>query len=71
MCKRVVHNLSFSQQIAILDSTVSIGSGSAIRRALKPEIIIGTLNYEKAEFTADECYKILEESSGKNCNRTR
>jgi NADPH-dependent F420 reductase len=55
-------------KIAILGGTGSIGNGLALRWALKHDIIIGSRKYEKAEFTADECRKILVESSGKSCS---
>jgi NADPH-dependent F420 reductase len=55
-------------KIAILGGTGSIGGGLALRWALKHDIIIGSRKYEKAELTADEYRKVLEESSGKSCS---
>ncbi|MCX9013357.1 MAG: NADPH-dependent F420 reductase [Candidatus Methanoperedens sp.] len=54
-------------KIAILGGTGSIGGGLALRWALKHDVIIGSRKYEKAELTADEYRKVLEESSDKSC----
>ncbi|MCK4937851.1 MAG: NADPH-dependent F420 reductase [Methanosarcinales archaeon] len=53
-------------KIAILGGTGSIGGGLALRWAMGHEIIIGSRKYEKAELTADEYIKVLEEA-GNNC----
>lgn len=55
-------------KIAILGGTGSIGGGLALRWASEHEIIIGSRKYDKAELTADEYRKVLEEVSDRNCS---
>jgi len=55
-------------KIAILGGTGSIGGGLALRWATTHEIIIGSRKFDKAQLTADEYRKVLEESSDKSCS---